>query len=421
MKGVVLAAGKGERLKPLTETRPKHLIPIAGKPVVDYAVENLLKNNVKPLYIVVSYMKEKIMEYFKEKQLKVEFIEQREQLGTGDAILQVEGRVKGNFMVYYGDIVTDPENIRKVLLEAEKNKKPVLGLAEVKKPELYGVVTLKNGKVAEIEEKPLKPRSNLVLSGIYVLPREVFRYLKGLAKSMRGEYELTDALREMINDGFEFTGVKLQKEWVDIGAPWDLLKANRYILQRKTRHEINGEIERNVLVKGKVYIGENTKVKSGSYIEGPVYIGKNCEIGPNCYIRPFTSIEDKVKIGGSVEVKNSVILEGTKVPHLTYIGDSLIGSECNFGAGTIVANLRLDHGEIKVKIKGKKIGSGLRKLGVIMGDKVETGINVSFMPGVKVGSNTLIGANTVVIEDIPSNTLVYSVQKMVFKERKQVK
>ncbi len=418
MEGVVLAAGKSERLKPLTETRPKHLIPLGGKTVLDYALENLIANKIEPIYVVVSYLKEKIIRHLAGKGIPVEIVEQKEQLGTGDALVPLEKRINEEFLVYYGDIVTDSENIHLILEKHGEKSKPVIALVEVEKPEMYGVATLKNEKIVEIEEKPAKPKSNLALAGIYVLPPQIFQYLRRLNKTERGEYELTDALKKMINEGFEFIGVKLQNEWIDIGTPWDLLKANKYILDKVMKPRICGEIEKNVYLKGKVFVGKGSKVRSGSYIEGPVYIGKNCEIGPNSYIRPFTSIEDQVKIGASVEVKNSIVLEKTKIPHLTYVGDSLIGSNCNFGAGTITANLRLDHSEIKVEIKGKKVGSGLRKLGVIMGDNVETGINVNIMPGIKIGGNSLIGANTLVTMNIPSDTLVYCTQSLILKKRK---
>ena len=142
-------------------------------------------------------------------------------------------------------------------------------------------------------------------------------------------------------------------------------------------------------------------------MEGPIIIKEKADIGPNCYLRKSSFIGKGVRIGNSVEIKNSILLEGTTVGHLSYIGDSILGKNCNFGAGTKVANLRLDDQTIPMTINGKKIDSGRRKLGVIMGDNVKTGINVSIMPGIIIGENSRIGAHTIVSSNVPPNSLLY--------------
>jgi NDP-sugar pyrophosphorylase family protein len=147
-----------------------------------------------------------------------------------------------------------------------------------------------------------------------------------------------------------------------------------------------------VVLKGAVAIGKNTVIKSSAYIVGPVIIGEDCEIGPNCYIRPTTAIGDGCHIGAAVEIKNSVIMKGTKIPHLNYVGDSVIGEGCNLGAGTKIANLRLDKQNIQVG----GIDTKRRKLGAVIGDNVETGINTSINVGSMIGNNTFIGPGVVV-------------------------
>ena len=178
--------------------------------------------------------------------------------------------------------------------------------------------------------------------------------------------------------------------WNDIGTPWDLLDANRDLLDGiKARME--GEVEDCVQIKGEVIVGKNTVIKSGTYIEGPVIIGENCTIGPNSYIRPYTVIGNNCHIGNSSEIKASIIMDGSKIPHFNYVGDSVIGENCNLGAGTKVANLRLDERNIRVNLKGRYVDTGRRKLGVIMGDDVHTGINVSIYPGTMIGRGARIG------------------------------
>ena len=183
--------------------------------------------------------------------------------------------------------------------------------------------------------------------------------------------------------------------WIDVGYPWDLLRANEFMLD-KLKAKLEGEIEDGVRIIGNVTVREGTVIRTGSYIIGPVAIGKNCIIGPNCFIRPYTSIGDNCHIGAFVEIKNSIIMSNTNVPHLNYIGDSVIGENCNFGAGTKIANLRLDEEEIYVTVKGKKISTHRRKFGAVVGDNVKTGINVSINVGTMVGNDVFIAPNAIV-------------------------
>ena len=172
---------------------------------------------------------------------------------------------------------------------------------------------------------------------------------------------------------------------MEIGRPWDILAANEALLP-EIEPQIQGKVEPGATLQGRVSIGPDTIVRSGAYIIGPVLIGAGCDIGPNCYIRPGTCLGDGVRIGNAVEVKNSAIMDDTKIGHLSYVGDSVIGSNCNFGAGTICSNLRHDKASIKSYIKGEKVDSGRKKLGVIMGDGVKTGINTSIYPGTVIES-----------------------------------
>jgi len=164
-----------------------------------------------------------------------------------------------------------------------------------------------------------------------------------------------------------------------------------------------GRVEENVIMKGEVSIGKNTVIKSGSYIVGPVIIGQDCDIGPNCYIRPYTAIGDNCRIGSAVEIKSSIIMKNSKIPHHNYIGDSIIGEECNLGAGTKIANLRLDGNNITVG----GIDTKRRKLGAIIGDGVETGINACINIGTVIGNNAQIGPGALASGVILPNARVF--------------
>jgi bifunctional UDP-N-acetylglucosamine pyrophosphorylase/glucosamine-1-phosphate N-acetyltransferase len=176
---------------------------------------------------------------------------------------------------------------------------------------------------------------------------------------------------------------------MDVGYPWDMLEANVTLMESQVPCN-EGTIEEGVSLKGVVIVGEGSIIKSGTYIEGPCVIGKNCRIGPHAYIRGTTSIGDDCHIGHCSELKNSIIMSGTKIPHFNYIGDSVIGSGCNFGAGTKIANLRHDHASVRVCGKDTR----RKKFGAVIGDGVQFGINCSVNVGSMIGSNALFGPNS---------------------------
>lgn len=201
------------------------------------------------------------------------------------------------------------------------------------------------------------------------------------------------------------------KWWMDLGRPWELLDANEHLLKRQAGG-VRGMVEPNARVENGVLVGEGTRVRSGAYIEGPTYIGRNCDIGPNCYVRPFTSIGDGVRVGNGVEIKNSIIMDRTHIGHLSYVGDSIVGRGCNFGAGTKVGNLRLDDKNVAMVIKGKRVDTGRRKLGAVIADGVKTGLNCVINPGLKLGPNSVVGPGAVLYKDLPPNRCVLVKQRV---------
>jgi len=413
MKAVVLAAGLGTRMRPLTFTKPKFLLPVAGKPALDHVLLLLKNAGINEVAMVVSYGKEQIMERYGDGSglgIKLKYLPQRELIGTADAVSLGEDFVSGeNFLVMNGDTFVDQESLNLLLKRYEKVKSSVtfggiVTTIEVEEPEQFGIVFLDGDRVTEIVEKPKKVKSKLANAGVYIFSPKIFDAIKKTKKSKRGEYELTTSIQILINEGKKIL-VSPFNLWADIGRPWDLLVANEYFL-RDQKGEIHGNVEHGAYIENKVYIGEGSRIRSGSYIEGPTYIGKNCDIGPNCFIRPSTSIGDKVRIGNGVEIKNSIIMDNTNVAHLSYVGDSVIGSNCNLGAGTTIANLRLDEEEIKMKVSGRVVSTGRKKLGTIIADNVKTGVNCMINPGVKIGPNAAVGPGAVVYEDVPPNTLM---------------
>jgi len=401
MKCVILAAGEGKRMHPLTYTRPKVMLPIANKPLLEYNLLNAIAAGFKEFIFVVSYKSEMVRNYFgngKKWKVKIDYINQGEPKGTAHAIGIVEKFVD-EFIVLCGDTIFGKDDIQNI-----SKKKNSMGLFKIENPTEYGIVEAKNDKVVKIYEKMSEPFTDIINAGIYHFSKDVFDFIRKTNKSLRGEYEVTDTLNVMAKK----VGINsvMLKQWRDVVYPWHLLDANEEIL-KKIDKKIEGNVEKNATIKGKVTIGKNTVVMDGSYIEGPVVIGENCKIGPNCYIRPFTSIGDGCHIGNACEVKNSIVFDNSNVPHQNYVGDSVIGSNCNLGAGCKVANLRLDKKEISVLIYGKNIDTFRRKLGVIAGDNVQTGINSMINAGTIIGNNVFVGPGAFVSGKIDSKSKIF--------------
>ncbi len=411
MKAAILAAGEGVRLQPITATRPKHLIKIGGKPILEHCLNALKASGIKDVVIVVHYMADSIRTYFgdgKKHGLKIEYVEQKGVLGTGNAVSVLEPFMQEDFLVANGDMLFDAEAV-KTVIETHQKEKPAatLTVAPVENPENYGVVELEGNNVKRIIEKPPHDEAptNLANAGIYAFSTEIFAKLKQTSPTSRGEWEIPDAIAIMISEKKKVIAIKIDgKQWLDIGRPWDLLEANRWALT-KTRHKINGLIENGAHLLGPVTVAETARIRSGAYIEGPTFIDEDSDIGPNCYIRPYTSIGKGVRIGNACEIKNSVIMDHCHIGHLSYVGDSVVGERCNLGAGTITANYRLDAREVKMMVKDKVVDTGRRKLGVILGDDVKTGINALFMPGIKIGNDSWIGPDVLVSRDLPPKSI----------------
>ncbi len=392
-------------MHPLTYTRPKVMLPVANKPILEHLIIELKKAGVDEAVLVVGYRDETIRQHFGDGSrpgVNIRYVTQRKQLGTADALKSASHLLEDQFLMLNGDAIVKSEDIKKII----SNKSMVISVKEVENPQDFGVVEIKDNKVVRILEKPEKPPTNLINAGVYLFTKDILEFVEKTPLSRRGEYEITDSIQLAINAGFEFKAVKIDT-WIDVGYPWDLLKANEEMLSNVEESRIEGEIEDGAVIKGSVIVGEGTVIRAGAYIIGPVIIGKNCVIGPNCFIRPYTSIGDNCHVGNAVEIKNSIIMSNTKVPHLNYVGDSVIGENCNFGAGTKIANLRLDGKEIYVSVKGKKIPTGRRKFGAVIGDNVKTGINVSINVDTFIGNDVFIAPHVKVEGCIEPFTRVF--------------
>ena len=426
MKAVILSAGKGTRLRPFTEIIPKPLLSIAGKPLLSYLLEALPFIGVTEVCLVVGHAKDKIAAYYGENKppVSLSYLEQREQLGTAHALKFAKEFVGTDpFVLIYGDVLISQDAWEKLFtVYKEQDAEGLMALYRVENPGNLGIVKTQGNYVKEIIEKPEKfPKTALINAGVFILPPTIFKAVEATNASQRGEYELTDSLEIFMQYGNRLTWHELEN-WLTIGMPWDLLDANQTVLSEMAKSvaqagtsplKLEGRIEDGVTLVGPVEIRKNAHIRAGAYIIGPTLIDEGAVVGPNCFIRPYTYIGKGSHIGNACEIKNSIIMNNTNVSHLSYIGDSIIGNNCNLGAGTCVANLRFDHAPIKVTIKGKPIDSGKEKLGFFMGDNSQTGINVSIMHGLCIGPNSAVGPGILLQEDVPPGTLVLKQDSLV--------
>jgi bifunctional UDP-N-acetylglucosamine pyrophosphorylase/glucosamine-1-phosphate N-acetyltransferase len=396
MKGYILAAGDGTRMRPLTANTSKALLPVAGRPFIEHTICALKENGITDVVILVGWGGRQIRECLKDGSglgVRLTFIEQEQRLGTAHAVGMARDAMSDEFVALNGDVLVSAETVRGLLEVGSKTGKSAMTLTKVPNPSRFGVVEVEDGLVKKIHEKPKVPPSDLINAGAYFFKTEIFEAISNTKLSPRGEYELTDSIESLAKAHGVAAHVSTE-EWIDVGRPWDLLRAN-HLLMKGMKPIIRGEVEERATIKGAVSVGKGSVVRNGAYLVGPITIGEGCDIGPNCYIRPSTSISDGCKVGNACEVKNSIIMAGSHVPHLNYVGDSIIGQRCNLGAGTKVANLRLDGCNIKATVKGERVDTGLRKLGAILGDDVKTGINASLDVGTIVGEESFIGPGAV--------------------------
>lgn len=385
-------------MRPLTGSRPKVMLPLAGRPMLEHLICEVRDAGISEFILVVGYGESAIRDYFGDGTklcISIWYVTQKRQLGTGDALLTVSPHVKEDFLLLNGDIVLKSKDVRNVL----NIPAPAMAVCTSTHPQDYGSVTLSGDMVSGLVEKSPTPPSTLINAGLYHFDIKIFEFLKNITSSPRGEFELTDALMYYIRNG-DLRGVLIDF-WADMGSPWDLLGIHEEMMKTTpSKHE--GIIEEGVFIKGNVSIGSGTIILSGTYLEGPCIIGENCKIGPHAYIRPGTTIGNDCHIGHCSELKNTIIMNRTNVPHFSYIGDSIIGSGCNFGAGTKVANLR--HDKASIVIGG--IDTRRRKFGAVIGDDVLFGINCSVNVGSIVGNQCRIGPHAIVEGKIEDKTVI---------------
>jgi len=393
MKAVILAAGEGKRLRPYTETLPKVMLPIVNKPILEYVLDAVSKSGIDEIIVVVGYKKEVILEYFKDyKKAKITYVEQDKQLGTAHALLQAKKQLKDSFIVLAGDNIIDQESISKLINDESKYN---ILIKKHPHPSKYGVVFLEKNKLKEIVEKPKEEMGNFISTGIYKLPKTVFKIIDDLAS--QGVYALSTIIQSLVDQNQEINTI-IAKSWMDIVYPWDLIKVNEKMIHEYSS-SISGTIEKGVTIKGDVFVGKDTTIYSGCYIVGPVVIGQGCEIGPNTCIFPSTTIGDNSVINPFSLIQNSIIMNEVHIGSHSRFINSIIGR------GTIIEeHFSSITGTPTVEIEGEF--KKLKNMGVMIGDDCNIKSHVVIDSGKIIGRNCKIDSMKKIIDNIPSNSKV---------------
>lgn len=329
MKGLVLSGGKGTRLRPITHTSAKQLVPVANKPILFYVLENLADAGIHDVGVIVGDTADEIRAACGDGSrwdIQITYIPQEEPLGLAHAVKISEDFLAGEpFVMYLGDNLL-PGGITDLVQEfAERKPQAMILLTAVPDPERFGVAVLRDdGQVESLEEKPSHPRSDLALVGVYLFTSEIFNAVRAIKPSARGELEITDAIQWLIDSGAAVLPHLVEGWWKDTGKLEDMLEANRIVLDGLAPSN-HGQVDADSQLIGKVVIEEGARVVR-SLIRGPAIIGRNAVI-EDAYIGPFTSIYFGCEIR-SAEVEHSIILENSKLVDIEgKLTDSLIGKD----------------------------------------------------------------------------------------------
>ena len=414
MKAVILAAGVGERLFPLTGKTPKPMIRLMGKPILEQIILQAKKAGIHDFVIVIGENGESIQEYFadgKNWDINIKYAQQLEPKGVIDAINSAYEFIDKEryFLVLFSDIILNHEFITRIInVHNSLRSSAIVGVTIVENPEPYGIVDLSSdSKIVHVIEKPKeKTSSNYAIAGVFLFSKEAYEII-------REGKRLDVAIDKIVKKFEDVYGVIWEKDWVDITWPWDLLEANKLLLKNASKESKGSFISNNANVseranlEGFVIIEDGALIRPGAQLKGPAYIGRNAYIGNNSLVRDYTSISENVTIGFSVELKNSLILPHAFIGQLSYIGDSIIGERVRISSGFQTWNYPFEK-EIYYIFKGEKMKVPLKKFGTVIGPNSVVGMNVVTYPGTRIGANCKIYPGSIIEKNIESDRIVKS-------------
>ena len=407
MKALILAAGFGTRLHPLTQFRPKAMLPLFGKPMLYHVIDTLREAGFTELVLVVGHFREQIQDYFGDGKtfgVQISYAFQAEPKGEYDAVLSAESELtsEDRFLMTDCDIITTTQRFTDTL-KAAKKEAMALSLFEVPNPSQFGVVALDGNKIIQIVEKPkagTEP-SNLAVAGVYVLTNPIFDML-------RKTRDLEVGIQELINEDHTVFASQSEDPWVDVGRTWNILEASPILFdrlrkQKTERIDPTAQVSDAAHLIGDVWIGPGARVFPGASLVGPVFIGAESVVGNNCLIRDYTILDENVSVGFACEVRNTLMMPRSRIGHLSFIGDSILGYDVDIGASVVLSNYRFDGALVKVMLKNQLVSTHTDKFGAVVGDRSKIGCNVVVLPGRTLGYNSWVDPAIVVQRDVSDN------------------
>jgi len=409
VKAVFLCGGRGKRMFPIAED--KFLLDFLGKPLLEHQIKLACEAGLSQFVIIGNPENIAKIEQITKKipGIKVDLALQKEPSGIADALKSAEPFLHGQLLVVNPNDVFSSSAYTKIITEAEKATASsyILGY-QVQKyfPGGYLQVNSQN-ELLHIVEKPNpgEEPSNLIniLIHCHNNSEELLRYIETVRTTRDDVYEC--ALDSMVKGGHKINVVPYNDFWAPIKYPWHIFKVMEYFLDNAQPYiASSARISEKANIEGKVILSDNVKVLENAVIRGPAYIGANSIIGNNTLVRDYSHIGSNSVIGYSTEVKHSYIGDNCWF-HSNYIGDSIVDDNCSLGAGTVLANFRLDEGNIQIKVGGSLIDTGYDKLGAIVGRGCRIGVNASFMPGVRVGPDSFVGPQVCLHQDLGANKM----------------
>ncbi|KTG08959.1 nucleotidyl transferase [Haloprofundus marisrubri] len=406
---VVLAAGEGRRLRPLTRNRPKPMLPAATRPIIEHVFDALLSAGVTDLHVVVGYKRQRVQNHFGPTYdgVSVTYHVQEKPLGSGHALLQAADGVGEEFLVVNGDQVVDPQLVQNVVDahdgrsgDEQDETAATLCVVESERASRYGSVRLDGDRVVELVEQPLEGHYRLVNAGVYAFTDAIFETIRE-TPTVDGTTPLPDAIARLVESDTSVRGVQSEGYWTDATYPWDLLAATRRLLAdgtnvfRSSNQRINGhqtETRTDAGVRRRrngVWVAPGARVHENATLQAPVVVAADCEIGPGAVVGPNVAVGQNATVGPNAVVVDSIVDEDTRIGANSTVVDCVTGQAVWLGPSCVVTG-----GPADVRVD-TQIHEG-KRLGAVVGDRVHAEGDVSFAPGTLVGSNATLRTGTVV-------------------------
>ncbi|MFQ3318085.1 MAG: UDP-N-acetylglucosamine diphosphorylase/glucosamine-1-phosphate N-acetyltransferase [Natronomonas sp.] len=371
--GIVLAAGEGTRLRPLTHNRPKTMLPAADRPILEHVLDVLVECGLDRICLVVGYQRQRVQEHFGDdyRDVPITYVHQEKQLGSGHALQQAADAVEGAVLVLNGDRVIDEQIVADVLSDFDGT--PTLAALEHPAPTEYGAVRVEDNELVDIVEKPEEDTFSLINAGIYAFPASIFDAIDRTPRRS-GELPLPDVIGTLLEEG-EVRAVKTDGLWVDATYPWDLLYLMRELLARGRVGEPNQN--------GNVWVADSARVHPDATLQGPVVIGPDTEIAASAVIGPNVAVGRNATIGANVTLRNTLLDTDCRIEPGATVLDCVAGQSVSIGAGTVVPG---GPGDVRV---GDTVFED-QGLGAVLADRATVGSSISFDAGTLVGAATRI-------------------------------